>query len=176
MAADEHQRAARIIGVKQVMQRRFGEWPVTGKEQRTAWLALILTAMALLMPGQVMMAMLAVAEPALEALRQWRDSWWPWPASAPVDGGLALDKIIHFLLFAMCALLACRAWLSAVSGIYIALLLLAFAGFTEVMQYLVPGRSMSLGDMIADTLGILAGAGIWQGYRRVTIRPGSSTT
>lgn len=164
------------MGVTQVAQRGSGERQTAGQQQRAAWLMLILTAMLLLIPGQVIAALLSAAEPALEAVRHWLDSWWPWPASYPDDGGLATDKIIHFMLFAMCAILSGRAWLPALSIINITLLLLVFAGLTEVMQYLIPGRSMSLGDMLADTTGVVAGMGIWQGYRRSRMISGSSPT
>ncbi len=128
-----------------------------------AWLALAITAVALLMPGPVVATILSLAEPALEAVRHWQNSWWPWPATNAGDSNLAVDKIIHLMLFAMCAILALKAWHTTLKTWSIILLLLVFAGFTEIVQYLVPGRSMSLGDMLADTLGILVGALIFRG-------------
>lgn len=148
------------MGQRHIVERRYA-----AHEQRIAWLALTLTSMALLVPGPVIATMVSIAEPALEALRHWKDSWWPWPVSDPGDSNLPVDKIIHLSLFAICTILALRAWLSTLSPLSIILLLLVFAGLTEVAQHLVPGRSMSLGDMIADTIGILIGATIWQGYR-----------
>lgn len=152
----------------QLEQRRIHETGDTAHQQRTAWLALTLTTLALLLPGQVVAALLAFVEPMQETIRHWKDSWWPWPDANPNQSGIALDKIIHVLLFAVCTILACRAWLSALKIIPIILLLMVFSGLTELLQYFVPGRSMSMGDMIADTLGILAGTLIWQGYLKVS--------
>lgn len=159
------------MGQRQNVERRGA-----AHEQRTAWLALTLTAMALLVPGPVIATLMSIAEPALEALRHWKDNWWPWPVSDPGDSKLAVDKIIHLLLFAICAILALRAWLFTLKLFPIILLLLVFAGLTEVAQHLVPGRSMSFGDMIADTIGILTGAAIWQGYRLSQSINGSGLT
>jgi VanZ family protein len=156
--------------VTQLEQRQIQKPGDTAHQQRNAWLALTLTALALLLPGQVVATMLAFVEPALDILRQWKDSWWPWLDANPEESGIAPDKIIHVILFAVCAVLACKAWLSTLNTILIILLLIIFAGLTEFFQYFVPGRSMSMGDMLADTLGILAGALIWQGRHRYRTR------
>lgn len=68
------------------------------------------------------------------------------------------DKLIHFGMFAVWVI-AVRydfthkpfPWLlSFITG-------LLFSGLTEVLQLVVEGRSFDLYDMVADTLGLLAG-------------------
>lgn len=130
--------------------------------QRLAWLALLLTAAALLAPGAVLTAVSSFFEPAIEALRNWKNSWWPWPASESTSGGLAVDKLIHALLFAACGVLASKAWCSTFKTRFIILFLIIFALLTEIAQHFIPGRGMSAGDIVADTVGVLAGVGIWQ--------------
>lgn len=104
-----------------------------------------------------------MAEPLLEALRSWKNSWWP--TSVSTSSGLGIDKFVHLILFAVCAILACRAWQSILGITTVLVSLLIFAGLTEIAQHFIPGRSMSFGDMVADATGILAGIVIWNGYR-----------
>lgn len=143
------------------MKRQFNEDDRI-RSQRLAWLVLLLTAAALLTPGAVLTAAASVFEPAIEALRNWKNSWWPWPVSDSTSGGLPVDKIIHALLFAACGVLVSRAWFETLKVSTIILLLLAFALLTELAQYFIPGRGMSVGDIVADAVGVLAGVGIWQ--------------
>lgn len=136
------------------------------QHRRAAWLALIITSVVLLLPGPAISAMVSIAEPALDALRNWKNSWWPWPVSDSAESGLAVDKVVHTLLFLLCAFLSCRAWYITLKYSNIMLYLLLFAGFTELFQAIVPGRSMSLGDVVADMIGIVAGISIWRGCQR----------
>ncbi|KKO10608.1 VanZ family protein [Pseudohongiella sp.] len=134
----------------------------TVRFKHAAWLALLLTAIVLLTPGAVLDAVQVFIEPTLNALRHWKNSWWPWPVPDATGGGLAVDKIIHALLFAVCGVLAARSWRNTLSLASIALLLVLFGALTEIAQTAIPGRGMSLGDLVADMVGVLAGIGIWQ--------------
>lgn len=134
----------------------------TARWQRLAWLALLLTALVLLTPGVVLTAAFSFFEPAIEVLRNWKNSWWPWPVSDSTGGGLPIDKIIHALLFAACGVLVSRAWGDTLAISTITCLLLLFGVLTEVAQHFIPGRGMSLGDIVADTVGAVAGIWIWQ--------------
>lgn len=142
------------------MQRQDIEH-ATARSRQAAWLALVLTAMVLLTPGAVLEAAQDFIEPGLEALRNWKRGWWPWPVSETPGSGLAIDKIIHASLFAVCGVLASRAWSGTFKPGSIALLLLMFGVMTELAQYVIPGRGLSLGDIVADAAGVLAGVGIW---------------
>lgn len=127
-----------------------------------AWCALILTAAVLLAPGAAVQLALSLLEPVLDTIRHWKNNWWPSSDQEP--GVLALDKIIHFVLFAVCAILVSRAWHTTFSVTTILIFLLVFGVLTETAQYFIPGRSMSPGDMIADSLGTLAGMALWRWF------------
>ena len=62
------------------------------------------------------------------------------------------DKLLHFCAFFLLAVLATYGWRysGATSRI---LLLLVYAGLTETLQHFIPGRSFSLLDWLADSLG-----------------------
>jgi VanZ family protein len=105
----------------------------------------------------------------MEALRAWKNSWWPWPAQEISERELALDKIIHFFLFAVCGALVTRAWRTTLGITRVLLLLLTFGVVTEVAQFFIPDRSMSLADVVADAAGILAGVFIWSAVSRPII-------
>jgi VanZ family protein len=139
-----------------------------GHPQRAACLALVLAAIVLLTPGPVIGVILSLLEPAIDALRDWKNSWWPWPVSDPAGATVGIDKVIHALLFLTCSVLANKAWVNTLNNFVIFLLLLCFAGMTELLQHYIPGRGMSLGDIAADAVGILAGMAIWQTYRYTT--------
>lgn len=127
-----------------------------------AWFALALTTAVLLAPGAAVQLALSLLEPVLDTIRHWKNSWWP--SSDQGSGGLALDKIIHFVLFALCAVFVIRAWHTTFHVTTILFFLLLFGVFTEIVQYFIPGRSMSLGDMIADSIGTLAGMALWRWF------------
>lgn len=65
------------------------------------------------------------------------------------------DKLIHFAGFFVLTGLALRsAWIN--SSYKLLLMLIAYAALTEVLQHFIPGRSFSVFDWVADSLGILA--------------------
>ena len=135
-----------------------------GHAQQLACLALALTAIALLIPGPVIMAVQSLIEPVVDMLRDWKNSWWPWPVAETTGSSIAIDKIVHVFLFLTCALLANRAWEPALNKPVIVLILLIFGATTEWLQYYIPGRGMSLGDMVANAFDIVAGITTWQLY------------
>lgn len=65
------------------------------------------------------------------------------------------DKQIHFLMFFTLALL-CSRGMRQHYGIKLLILLAGFALLTEFLQWLVPWRSFSWGDWLADIVGILS--------------------
>lgn len=83
-------------------------------------------------------------------------AWWP-----RILHFQALDKVIHFVLFAVAAALLARSFrrLPEVRRpVLAALVALALYGVaTEVAQHLFTGRSGEVGDVVADWAG--AGAG-----------------
>jgi VanZ family protein len=82
-----------------------------------------------------------------------------WLAFAPVpfnDGELPLDKARHLLAFAALAWVAAQGWGRARQAA-IAMALLAYGVFIELVQSQVPGRHASTSDVLADALGIVLG-------------------
>lgn len=77
----------------------------------------------------------------------------------PKPVGMFWDKINHTAAFASLSFAACLGfpgpWRKAVT---VLLALLAFGGAIEVVQAFVPGRSCEWGDLVADAMGIVAGA------------------
>jgi len=134
------------------------------RERRFAVLALGLTLLLLAMPGSVLTGLLAgvqaAMQPVLALLESWLQRWWARPATDGWQLVLPLDKAIHFLLFAWCGYWVTRGWLGVYSWPGLLLALLAYGVFTELIQLLVPGRGLSVGDMIADALGAATGL-IW---------------
>jgi VanZ family protein len=103
---------------------------------------------------------------------------WLWPVAlagaifyassqsrvaAPDVSGL--DKISHFTVFAWLALLLARCprrKSGPLLGFGWAVTLTALYGLAdEVHQSFTPGRSVEIADWVADTLGALAGAGLY---------------
>ncbi len=121
-----------------------------------AVLALLATAVLLLLPGDL-----------LSAAGNWLAPWWPLPSPQRPPSTLPLDKLVHAGLFAVCGLLVLLGWLTSSGGHWLRLflLLLLFAAFTEAAQYQIPGRSADVADLLADAAG--AAAGIWWGLRRL---------
>jgi hypothetical protein len=78
----------------------------------------------------------------------------------------SLDKVGHFGMFFVGALLWLRTWPERPERVVIAGL--AFSVGTELYQGLVPflGRSADPFDVVADALGLLLGAALWQWGRR----------
>lgn len=143
--------------------RRFEETFIAAlkldRKQLLACLALALTLLFLLLPGDT-----------LEALTSGLRQWWPWSTPGLGSGARNADKLIHFGLFALCGALVARAWLLKVGGwLPLYLSLLAFGVLTELLQYPIPGRNADFWDLVADGLGValgLGGASAWQGRGR----------
>jgi len=86
------------------------------------------------------------------------------PVRPPSASAFPTDKVVHCMMFAVSGFLVCRAWLSTRGAMAIIAMLLAYAGLTEVIQMMVPGRSGSVMDWLADAVGILLG--VWW-YKRL---------
>lgn len=84
---------------------------------------------------------------------------WPNPPSVPAPEGT--DKAVHALLYSTFGLLTQRsAWrirFERRRALMVAVGLALFAAVDEWHQLFIPGRSMELGDWIADSVGALAG-------------------
>lgn len=84
---------------------------------------------------------------------------WPGVRVGPDD--LALDKVAHFVAYAVLAALSLRAtetpylWRTALKVIVI---VSVFGAIDEWHQSFIPNRSMSFLDWVADTVGAVAGA------------------
>ncbi len=70
-----------------------------------------------------------------------------------------LDKIIHFVCYLVLSFLWMGAFKNRYGSIkYIIFFTLTFGGLMEILQfYLLLGRSLEVGDMIANTLGVFLG-------------------
>jgi VanZ family protein len=85
------------------------------------------------------------------------------------------DKFVHFAVYGLLGTLVCRirwtCWRAAF-GSWV--LVAAYGASDEWHQSFVPGRSMDLGDWIADTLGAGVAIGLytgWTWYRELLERP-----
>ncbi|MEP4079791.1 VanZ family protein [Haloferula sp.] len=108
----------------------------------------------------------------------WFGVTW-WLSSAPRDfpSGLdfrASDKVLHFgWYFGGCglfsaALFRLRPELPTARRILIAVAVVALCGIIdEFHQATVPGRDATIGDFLADTLGALAGAIVFQKIHKI---------
>ncbi len=65
-----------------------------------------------------------------------------------------IDKIFHFLVFAGVAFLSMNAFIS-INRWLLGSLLSGLGLAIEIIQYFIPGRSFSLADWLADSLGVL---------------------
>jgi VanZ family protein len=84
-----------------------------------------------------------------------------WFAFAPVhfdDRELPLDKLRHFAAFAALAWVAVQGFGRArPAATAVALALLGYGVFIELVQSLIPGRQASAADVLADAVGIALG-------------------
>ena len=81
------------------------------------------------------------------------------PASDVPSAPAGVDKVVHLALFA--ALATAGRW-AGIGARALALLLLAYAAVSEVVQGLPAlGRSASLADWGADAVGVLLGLALW---------------
>jgi VanZ family protein len=73
-----------------------------------------------------------------------------------------MDKVFHFFVFGVLGVLTARGLRNVknrrISDNYLSFTLLIcaiYGALDEIHQYFVPGRHFSLGDMIADILGVI---------------------
>jgi VanZ family protein len=64
------------------------------------------------------------------------------------------DKVAHLVTYGIFAALAHRMNLSARHYVYVCIGIVAYGGLLEVAQSFVPGREMSVLDLLANTLGV----------------------
>jgi hypothetical protein len=94
------------------------------------------------------------------------------PGSDVPTGPPGVDKAVHGLLFAVLALSG--RW-AGVRRPVLAGLLVGYAAVSEVVQGLAPlDRSASVGDVLADVVGLLVGLAVWALLHRGP-SPGSLT-
>jgi VanZ family protein len=80
------------------------------------------------------------------------------------------DKIVHFGIYGLLATLTCRLGSSWAAAGWTLLAISAYGMSDEWHQSFVPGRSTSIADWIADTLGALTAVTLYRGwgaYRRL---------
>lgn len=132
------------------------------------WRALFFVALAL-----TLVALLLPAADVL-VLKGWVASWLPgglWLARENVTNWAHADKWVHGLLFGVLGVLATLAWRERLWRVRWWWALLALGAVTEGLQFWVPGRSPSAGDVAADAVGLLLGVALglvlMSGRRRV---------
>ena len=77
------------------------------------------------------------------------------------------DKLLHMIAYAILATLALFAAGAHRHGAIAAVLMSAlYGGVDELHQSFVPGRSSSLLDLVADTLGALLAVTVWLSIKR----------
>jgi VanZ family protein len=77
----------------------------------------------------------------------------------PEQAGLGWDKLNHLAAFGALALCAVLGWHHQRAAMLAVLgALLAYGGAIELLQSQVPNRQAEWGDLLADALGIVAGA------------------
>jgi VanZ family protein len=110
------------------------------------------------------------APPALWAALLIALTSWPNPPVPQVGQG---DKLVHVLLYGILAWLVARAAprVTASPGPAAAALLglLAFAAVDEWHQGLVPGRSASAADWVADAMGVALALLLFAARRRAAV-------
>ena len=109
--------------------------------------ALVVTTALLLTPG-----------PLSDSLMAWVIEWLPWTTLGMSSNEYPVDKLVHVVLFAICGYLFCKEWLKTprkLAYLYISLFIYGLA--IELLQIPIPGRGGSIGDLIADSVGLLLG-------------------
>jgi len=77
----------------------------------------------------------------------------PLPEGAPITN----DKVAHLAAYALFVLLAAAMALPRRTFLVVCVLIIAYSGLLEVVQSFIPGRHMSLMDLVANTLGVALG-------------------
>jgi VanZ family protein len=115
----------------------------------TFWVAVIVTCIVLLVPADTVLA-----------AKVWVASWLPMAAALDAaDVTEHADKLVHASMFAILGALGIRGWLQADQHWRVLAFLLGLGVVTEALQSLVPGRSASIWDWLADAIGVLLGFG-----------------
>lgn len=110
-------------------------------------LALAVTLLSLLTPGEQVLA-----------FKQWVYTWVPFAVQIDeADVTHNSDKLVHATLFACMGFLAVRGWTQRRQLLGVLLVVLWLAPQTEWLQTYIPGRGASLGDVLADVLGLAVG-------------------
>ena len=80
----------------------------------------------------------------------------------PMDGGPLepWDKVGHLAVYFLFALLGSRVARSQRHFLYLCAGIVIYGGLMEVVQSFLPGRVMSVYDVLANTLGVIVGAAI----------------
>ena len=85
------------------------------------------------------------------------------PVSGPnTDLPADADKVVHFVMYGISSVLLFRIFVKKTSikrAFYLSVALAALYGATlEIVQYFLPYRSFSFGDMVANTVGAFSGS------------------
>lgn len=111
------------------------------------WLAMTVTLVSLLTPAD-----------AVLAVKVWVASWLPMASALDAaDVTAHSDKLVHAGLFALLGWLGARSWSLPPQRWRLVVGLLLLGVLTEALQSLIPGRSASLGDWLADAVGVFSG-------------------
>ncbi len=112
--------------------------------------------------------LLCVPGPWMEGLRSWVYVLLQLPPAELVPSDFPTDKLIHASLFAICAAFFVRGWSTfREHWWWVCALLFFYGALTEFVQRFVPGRSSTLGDLLADAMGAVVGAGVTLLYLRL---------
>lgn len=77
--------------------------------------------------------------------------------SAPLE---PWDKVAHLVLYSIFALLGSRIVTNKKQFLYLCAGVVVYSGLMEIIQSFVPGRVMSGYDLLANAIGVIAGASI----------------
>ncbi len=128
----------------------------TRRYRRLAWATFIAILLMLSLPGHW-----------IEGLKVWIQALLQFPPSGLESWDFPTDKLIHASLFALCAALFVRGWTTFQDRWWLVCLMLFLYGLvTELIQRFVPGRSATLGDLLADGMGVVVGVGMTLLYLR----------
>jgi VanZ family protein len=93
------------------------------------------------------------------------------PLPENIIPSLPIDKIVHFVLYGVTAVMLyriLRTRRSAKRSVLYSIVVSAFYGvLLEVIQFFLPYRSFSTGDMVANTLGAAVFAGVYYSIVRI---------
>lgn len=79
----------------------------------------------------------------------------------PMIGGPGIehsDKVLHFIAYALFAILGYRTVKKARNFLYLCIAIIAYSGAMEIAQSFMPNRFMSVYDLLANTLGVVFAA------------------